>query len=48
MHNLSRMIKVEIKWPNDIYIAIKSMWFLTEMIQITIQLTLLFVVLVLI
>ena len=24
--------KVEIKWPNDIYIAIKSMWFLTEMI----------------
>ena len=24
--------KVEIKWPNDIYIVIKSMWFLTEMI----------------
>ena len=24
--------KVEIKWPNDIYIADKSMWLLTEMI----------------
>ena len=34
--------KVEIKWPNDIYIADKKYVVLTEMIAITIQLTLLF------